>query len=82
MWWKFIIIAVAAWLIGVLGWAQIIGSIQNISRRKELWLPLLLWSIIMAAAAYFAITKFDGLIPLLIGYVISFISIITQGRIE
>ena len=82
MWWKFIIIAVAAWLIGVLGWAQIIGSIQNISRRKELWLPLLLWSIIMGAAAYFAITKFDGLIPLLIGYVISFISIITQGRIE
>ena len=82
MWWKFIIIAVAAWLIGVLGWAQIIGSIQNISRRKELWLPLLLWSIIMASAAYFAITKFDGLIPLLIGYVISFISIITQGRIE
>ena len=66
MWWKFIIIAVAAWLIGVLGWAQIIGSIQNISRRKELWLPLLLWSIIMVAAAYFAITKFDGLIPLLI----------------
>lgn len=36
----------------------------------------------MAVGAYFAITKFDGLLPLLIGYGVSFIITLGQGKIE
>ena len=50
---KFIIIATIAWLVGVFGWAQIIGSIQNIRTRKNLLFTLMLWIIIMVAGAYF-----------------------------
>ena len=39
---KFIIVAVIAWLVGVFGWAQIIGSIQNLKIRKNLLFTLVL----------------------------------------
>lgn len=79
---KFILIAVIAWLIGVLGWAQIIGSIQNIRTRKNLLFPLILWISIMVAGAYFAIMTFDSMWALVVGYAISFVQIIRSGKIE
>lgn len=84
---KFIIILVLAWLVGVFGWAQIIGCLQRIPSRKGglvgmLLFTLVLWLAIMGVGAYFAITKFDGLIPLLIGYGVSFVMVISKGKIE
>lgn len=79
---KFILIAAIAWLVGVWGWAQIIGSIQNVRIRKNLWFTLLLWTIIMVAGAYLAIVVFDSVWALVIGYGISFVQIICSGRIK
>lgn len=79
---KSIIVAVVAWLVGVLGWAQIIGSIQNIRIQKNLLFTLILWAIIMGAGAYFAIAVFSSLWALIIGYGISFVQIIISGKIR
>ena len=79
---KFVIIAAIAWLVGVLGWAQTIGSIQNIRTRKNLLFTLILWIIIMVSGAYFAITTFDSMWALVVGYAISFVQIIRSGKIE
>ena len=49
---KFIIILIVAWFVGVWGWSQIIGSIQNLSTRKSLLFPLILWVVIMSAGAF------------------------------
>jgi CHASE2 domain-containing sensor protein len=79
--WKLIIIGVVAWIIGVIGWSQIIGSLQNLDRRKGLLVTLVLWILIMGAAAYVAVAKFNGLWPLAVGYFVSFIQVKAQGRI-
>lgn len=80
--WKLVLITVIAWIIGVFGWSQIIGSFQNLDRRKSLFLTLIMWVLILGAVAYVAIVKFNGQIPLIIGYAISFIQVKAQGRIE
>ncbi len=84
---KFIIILVLSLVVGIFGWAQIIGCIQRIPARRGglvgmLIFTLLLWVAIMGVGAYFAITKFDGLIPLLIGYGVSFVLVIRNGKIQ
>lgn len=79
---KFIIIAAIAWIVGVFGWAQVIGSIQNIKERPNLWSTLILWAVILLVVAYIVVTKFAGLMPLAIGYIISLIQILNSGKIE
>ena len=79
---QFIIIAVVCWLIGAFGWAQIIGSLQNIAVRKILYITIILWIAIMGIGAYFAVTKFDGLVPMLVGYGISLLQVLKAGKIS
>lgn len=79
---KFIIVAVIAWLVGVFGWAQIIGSIQNLKIRKNLLFTLVLWIVLLSSGAYFAIVTFDSPWALIVGYAISFVQIISSGKIE
>lgn len=57
---KFILITVITWLVGVFGWAQIVGSIQNLHIRKTFLFTLTLWTIIMLAGAYVAIITFGS----------------------
>lgn len=79
---KFVIIAAIAWIVGVFGWAQVIGSVQNIKERPNLRLTLILWVAILIIVAYIVITKFAGLAPLGIGYIISLIQVLSSGKIE
>lgn len=79
---KFIIAATIAWLGGVLGWTQMIGSIQNLRVRKSLLYTLLLWIVLMALGTYCAIITFNSLWALIVGYTISFIQVISSGKIE
>ena len=79
---KFIIIAAIAWVVGVFGWAQVIGSVQNIKERPNLWLTLILWIAILIIVAYIVTTKFAGLVPLGIGYIISLIQVLSSDKIE
>ena len=79
---KFIMSVAIAWFVGVLGWAQVIGSVQNIKERPNLWLTLILWIAILIIVAYIVTTKFAGLVPLGIGYIISLIQVLSSGKIE
>lgn len=80
--WKFIIILVLAYVVGVFGWSQVIGSLQNLSTRKGLAFTLILWLAILGVGAYFAIAKFDGLLPLAIGYGVSLVQTLFSGKIQ
>ena len=79
---KYIVVLVVAWLVGVFGWAQIVGSIQNLKVRKMRIFTMIVWILIMGVGAYFAIVTFDSLWALIIGYLISFIQVIRSGRIQ
>lgn len=79
---KFIIVAAIAWLLGVFGWAQIIGSIQNLYAHRKLLFTLILWTIIMGVGGYFAIAILNSLWALLVGYGVSFLQVISSGKIE
>ena len=79
---KFLVIAIISWLIGLFGWAQIIGSIQNLNCKKNFKVILFLWSIIVIAAAIIICILLKGKVPLLVGYFISFIQVVRAGKIE
>lgn len=79
---KFILIGAAAWIIGVFGWAQIIGSLQNVDQRKGLLLTMIIWIAIMVAVGYVAVVKLDSTWALAVGYFVSFIQVKGQGIIE
>ncbi|MBQ9838305.1 MAG: hypothetical protein IJO56_02240 [Oscillospiraceae bacterium] len=79
---KFIIVATIAWLLGVFGWSQIIGCLQNLRTRKKLLFSLILWTVIMGVGGYFAIANFNSLWALLVGYGVSFLQVISSGKIE
>ena len=74
---SFIIILVIAWLLGVFGWSQVIGSIRT--KQNGFVVTIIIW---LAVGAYFAITKFGGIVPMVIGYVISIIVVLGQKNIE
>ena len=79
---KFIIIAVVAFVVGAFGWAQVIGSLQNIGVSKRFLITLLIWLIILGAVAYTAIVFFDGLWPLCISYAATLLMVLSAGKIE
>ena len=78
----FIIILVIAWFMGVWGWSQVIGSLQNISAKPSLAITFIVWLAILGVLAYIAIPKFSGTIPLLIGYAVALLQVLFSGKIE
>lgn len=79
---KLIIIAILSWLIGVFGWSQVFGSLQNIKVRRSLLFTLILWMIILGVIAYIAIVHFKGTWALLAGYLVSLIQVLCSGKIQ
>ena len=80
-----IVIAAVAWFIGIVGWAQIIGSIQHASERgrNATMSTIIVWVVIfgvLTAAVYFFLRKY--FIAYLIGLGISMIRILFAGRVE
>ncbi len=82
---KIIFIAVVCWVIGVFGFAQIIGSLQNIKQRGfgASIITILIWTIILGGA-YCAVNKYfnSSVMGLYIGYGISLIQILFSGKIS
>lgn len=69
---QFILVLICTAFVGIYGWAQIIGSLQQMRKQKHLIITLLLWAALMYAVLYIAMTQHNGLIPCIIGYAISF----------
>ena len=79
----FLIVAVVAFVVGVFGFSQIIGALQNISWRPGLIVPMLLWIAILAGGVWLELYLFPGQpLPLIIGYVISFLAVLSSGKIH
>lgn len=76
-----IIVGVLAYILGVFGFAQVIGSIQT---RQKIWgVTVIVW-LILLAAGWFVVYKFFGqhIIGLYVGYGLSFVSVLLSGRIQ
>ena len=79
----FLVIAVIAFIVGVFGFSQIIGALQNISWRPGLIVPMLLWMAILVGGVWLELHLFPGHpIPLIIGYVVSLIVVLSSGKIQ
>ena len=79
----FIAVTVAAFIVGVIGFSQVIGSIQNISWRPFLVVPMLLWIAILAGGVYLELHFFPSQpLPLIIGYVVALLAVLSSGRIQ
>lgn len=79
----FIVILFLAYLLGVFGFCQIIGSFQNIKERPGLLGTVLLWIAILGAGALFVVKSIpDQKFAMIIGYAASLISALGYGKIE
>ncbi|MBP3240180.1 MAG: hypothetical protein J6M92_06500 [Oribacterium sp.] len=79
-----IIVFFVSWIIGVFGWAQIIGGLQNLrSRGASMIVTILLWAVIIFLS-FLGVKHFLGsrIIVWAIAMGISLIQVIAQGKIQ
>ena len=81
----FIVVAFFAWFVGVWGFAQIIGSLQNIKMRgigKTLF-TIIVWAAILAAG-WFLMHSFtpNQSLAYYIGTGVAFLQILLSGKIK
>lgn len=84
---RFVIFAVIlfiSWIIGICGWAQIIGGLQNLKSRGCIMLvTITIWLVIIGLTLLIVLKFFDSYIwAWIIGMAISFLKILTSGKIE
>lgn len=80
-----IIVFVISYLIGVFGFSQIIGSLQNIKERgmKMTIITSTIWIIIIGVAFFVIYSKFNSnLISSVIAFGISFFQVLGSGKIQ
>nr|DAH67119.1 MAG TPA: hypothetical protein [Caudoviricetes sp.] len=88
MFWKvvlFIAIGYGAFFVGIWGFAQIVGSLQNIKERgAALTISTIVIHIVLLSGIAFVVIRFLPLYKtaLFIGYGISLIKILLSGRIR
>jgi uncharacterized membrane protein YidH (DUF202 family) len=82
---KIIIIAIATWALGVFGFSQVIGSIQNFKQRGAAAsiITISIWIIILGAG-YYTVNKYfsSSIVGLYIGYGVSLINVFMSGKIS
>ena len=80
----FIIVAAISWVVGVFGWAQVIGGFQNIKNKGPIMLiTIVLWLAIISGTLVIVLKFFAPQIWAWgIGMLVSFIQVIKSGRIE
>jgi hypothetical protein len=77
----FIVVAFISFIIGIIGFAQIIGSLRK--RQKNFMLPLLIWLAILVGEFFLArLIILDSMNAFYIGTGISFVIILLQKKIE
>ena len=80
-----IIVFIISYLIGVFGFSQIIGSLQNIKERgiKMTIITSLIWIIILGILIFIIYSKFNSnMISSAIALIISLIQVVSTGRIQ
>ena len=81
-----ILVGIAGWVIGLFGWAQIIGSIQHAAERgaTKTFITIVLWIVILAvfAGLFWKVFLTDYITAFLIGYAISLVMILMHGNVD
>lgn len=78
-----VVIGFASFFLGVFGFAQIIGSCQNLKANKGYWITIILWSAILAGGFFLVRSvSHSNLSALYIGYAVSFVIMLGQGKIH
>ena len=81
-----LIVGVIGWVVGLFGWAQIIGSVQHAHERGPVMtcVTIVLWIVILAVLAglFWKVFLTDYISSFLIGYAISFVMILLHGNVE
>lgn len=80
-----IVFGVIGWFVGILGWAQIVGSIQQFRNRGPAasMYTIILWAILLGGATaivFFLLRKY--LVAYLIGLGIGLVQILFAGEIK
>ena len=76
-----VVVFCASYVVGVIGFCQIIGSIQT--RQRAFLLTIVIWVAILVGG-YFIVRRFlpDQMIALYVGYGISLLKSLTAGKIQ
>ena len=80
---SFIITLIVSYVVGLFGFAQIIGSIQNAKERGAMTIvTIVIWSVILIGL-YYVVTHVLAIraLPLIIGYAISFVSLLGKKMV-
>lgn len=80
----FLLVLAGSWLVGVFGWAQIIGSFQNLKTRgPKMFITIIIWLAILGLSFWLVIRFLPSDIwAWVIGMIISFLQVLRQGKIE
>lgn len=80
----YFLVLAGSWFLGVFGWAQIIGGIQNLKTRgKMMMFTIVLWAVILVGASLLVNTFLHSYIVVwIIGVAISLVMVLRQGKIE
>lgn len=83
MWWLYAIVGIVSWIVAVIGFAQIIGSLQNLRSNSKLWFTLIIW-IALIAGSYFLMKAIvpEYKIAYFIGMGIGLLQILFSGKIQ
>lgn len=77
----FIVVAVVAFVVGIFGFAQIIGSLR--SRQKNFLLPIIIWLAILVGEFFLArLIVINYMNAFYIGTGIAFVIMLLQKKIE
>jgi hypothetical protein len=77
----FIVVAIVAFVVGIFGFAQIIGSLR--SRQKNFLLPIIIWLAILVGEFFLArLIVINYMNAFYIGTGIAFVIMLLQKKIE
>ena len=77
---SFLLVFIAALVIGTLAFAQIIGSIKHFGEKKTYLLTLILWSVLVIYLAYAAISRFHQAFAVFAAYAVALIAVLRDNK--
>ena len=80
----FLLVLFVSFIIGVFGWAQIVGSLQTIRERgPKMLITIAIWVIILGGS-YLIVNRFfsENLLAWIIAMIVSFVMILGSGKMH
>ena len=80
----FIVVFALSWIVGVIGWAQVVGGFQNLKTKgTTMIITIILWLAIISGTLFVVLKFFRmNLWAWIIGMAVAFFQVIRSGKIE